>query len=45
MLIMYQCTTSKQPHVQNIFPNVQMVTLHIFIIILFFDDPVFIFIY
>jgi hypothetical protein len=42
---MYQHITSKQLHTQNIFPNVQMVGLHIFIIILFFDDPIFILLY
>jgi len=36
---------SKQPNTQNIFPDVQMAGLHIFIIILFFDDHVFILLY
>jgi hypothetical protein len=45
MLIMYQRTTNKQPHIQSIFPNVQMVGLHIFIVILFFDGPIFILVY
>jgi hypothetical protein len=45
MLIMHQHTTSKQPPTQSTFPNVQMVGLHIFIVILSFDDFVFILVY
>jgi hypothetical protein len=45
MLIMYQHTTNKQPHAQNIFPNVQITGLHIFTIIMLFDDPIFILVY
>jgi hypothetical protein len=45
MLIMYQHTTNKQLHTQNIFPNVKMVVLHIFIVIMFFHDPIYILAY
>jgi hypothetical protein len=42
---MYQHTTNKQPHAEIIFPNVKMAVLHIFIVIMFFDDPIYILAY